>query len=112
MGIGVIHTLMGLVFMRSTLWVLWNERLLNTVNGQPPREATFWFLYAGFLLILLGSLIHRLERNSMAIPPPFVWCLLALTVIGVAVMPISGLWLLVVPAVGLMVRMVPRNDAY
>ncbi len=110
-GIGVIHTVFGLVFMRSTLLILWNERLLNTVNGQPPREATFWFLYAGLLMILLGSLINRLERNGLAIPPLFVWSLFALTVIGVVVMPISGLWLLGAPSVGLVVRMVSRKDA-
>ena len=111
MVVGVIHTLFGLLFMRSTLVILWNERLLNTVNGQPPREATFWFLYAGFLLFLVGSLIHRLEIDGLAAPPLFVWSLLAITVSGVLVMPISGLWLLFVPLVGLLVRMVARKNA-
>ncbi|MCP4654925.1 MAG: hypothetical protein GY856_05845 [bacterium] len=103
-GIGVIHSLFGFVFMRSTLAVLWSEGLFNTVNGQPGREAVFWFLYTGFLLLIMGALVDRLEKSGFGIPPFLAWSFLALTVIGAVVMPISGLWLLVPPVVGMFVR--------
>jgi len=103
-GVGVIHSVFGFVFMRSTLAVLWSEGLFNTVNGQPRREAAFWFLYTGFLLLILGALIDRLERSGFGIPPFLAWSFLVLTVIGGVVMPISGLWLLVPPLVGMFVR--------
>ncbi len=37
-GVGVIHSLFGLVFMRSTLAILWSEGLLNAVTGPARRE--------------------------------------------------------------------------
>jgi hypothetical protein len=40
-AVGVIHSLFGIIFMRTTLSVLWSEGLLNTVDGQPAREAVF-----------------------------------------------------------------------
>jgi hypothetical protein len=40
-AVGVIHLSFGIFFMHTTLAVLWSEGLLNTVNGQPPREAVF-----------------------------------------------------------------------
>jgi hypothetical protein len=103
-GIGIIHCLFGLVFMRSTLALLWSEGLINTVNGQPKREFVFWFLAFGLLAIILGFLIDWMEREGI-IPPPFLgWSLLALTVAVVTIMPISGGWLVFIPAIGLILR--------
>lgn len=103
-GIGVIHSLFGFFFMRGTLAVLWGEGLFNTVNGQPGREAVFWFLYTGFLLLIIGALVDRMERAGFGIPAFLGWSFLALTVVGALIMPVSGLWLLVPPVVGMFHR--------
>jgi hypothetical protein len=94
----------GIVFMRRTLALLWSERLFNTVNGQPAREAVFWFLCTGILLLVTGVLIDNVERRGLAIPSFVTWSFAVLTVIGVVVMPISGIWLLVPPVAGMVVR--------
>ena len=99
-AVGVIHSLFGLAFMKTTLAVLWSERLFNTVNGQPTREAVFWFLYTGFLLLIIGVLIDQTERHRLAVPWFVVWAFVLLTVVGLIVMPISGIWLLLPPVVG------------
>ena len=103
-AVGVIHSLFGFVFMRSTLAVLWSERGFNTVNGQPAREAVFWFLFTGFLLLTVGALIDQVERRGLALPWFVTWSFVLLTVIGVVVMPISGIWLLLPPVVGMLFR--------
>ena len=103
-GVGVIHSFFGFVFMRSTLAILWREGLLNTVNGQPRREAVFWFLLTGFLLLILGGLIDHLERGGLAFPTFLPWSFAVLLGIGILVMPISGIWLLLPPVVGMFVR--------
>jgi len=103
-SVGVIHSLFGFLFMRSTLVVLWSEGVLNTVNGQPPREAVFWFLYTGFLFLIVGVLIDHVERRSLAMPRFLPSGFAVLTVIGIFVMPISGLWLLVPPTAGMLLR--------
>ncbi len=103
-AIGMIHTVFGFVFMRTTLGVLVSEGLVNTVNGEPPREAVFWFLYTGFLLLILGGVIDWLERRQQALPGFLPWAFLVLTVVGAVIMPVSGIWLFVVPLVGLFLR--------
>ena len=103
-AVGVIHTLFGLLFMRSTLAILWSEGLFNTVNGQPAREGVFWFLYTGVLFLIAGVLIDQIERRHLAIPGFVSWAFAVVTVIGVFVMPISGIWLLLPPVVGLLIR--------
>jgi hypothetical protein len=103
-GIGVVHTLFGVVFMRETLALLWSEGLINTVNGQPRREFVFWFLAFGLLAIILGFFLDWTERRGI-VPPRFLgWSLFILTVAVVTIMPISGGWLVFVPAVGLIIR--------
>ena len=101
LGIGVIHTMFGLWFMRRTLAELLAEGLFNTVHGQPTREATFWFLFTGFALLVLGALVHWLETRGIAMPAFLGWSLLVLTAAGIFVMPASGFWLLLAPVAGL-----------
>jgi hypothetical protein len=103
-AVGVIHLSFGLVFMHDTLGLLWAEGLWNTVNGQPPREAVFWFLCTGIMLLIVGVLVNQGERESHAIPRFVTWSFAALTVIGVVVMPISGIWLMIPPAIGMAIR--------
>ena len=109
-AVGVIHSLFGIFFMRSTLATLWSEGLLNTVNGQPAREALFWFLCTGIMLLIVGVLINQVERGRLAIPRFVAWSFAGLTTIGVIVMPISGIWLLIPPAAGMVIRRRPPTE--
>jgi hypothetical protein len=102
-AVGVIHLSFGVIFMHETLAVLWSERLWNTVNGQPPREAVFWFLCTGIMLLIVGVLVNQAERQRPAIPRFVTWMFAALTLIGVVVMPISGIWLMIPPAIGMVI---------
>ena len=109
-GIGIIHCLFGVVFSRSTLALLWSEGLINTVNGHPEREFAFWFLAFGLLAIILGSFINWTERKGI-IPPPFLgWSLFVLTVAVVTIMPLSGGWLVFIPALGAIIRSRTRTS--
>ncbi len=90
--------------MRSTLAILWSEGLLNTVNGQPRREAVFWFLATGLLLLILGGLVDHLEKSNLPIPNFLPWSCAVLTGIGIVVMPISGIWLFSPPVIGMFFR--------
>lgn len=109
-AVGVIHLSFGVIFMHTTLALLWSEGLVNTVNGQPRREAVFWFLCAGIMLLLVGVLVNQAEREGLAIPRFVTWSIAALTLIGVVVMPISGIWLLIPPAAGMVFRRRQSTD--
>jgi hypothetical protein len=98
--VGVVHTVFGLVFHFQIHLQLASGGFFNTVNGQLDRELAFWFVYWGLMAMLLGYLVDWVERRRWPLPRFLGWALLALTVMTVFVMPISGLWLMLPPAVG------------
>ena len=102
--IGVIHSVFGFAVLHSTLAELVSEGLVNTVNGQPMREFTFWFLFFGFLAIIFGAFVDWCERQQINLPHFFGWSFFALTLAIVVIMPASGGWIMFVPAVGAILR--------
>ncbi|MEO1261347.1 MAG: DUF6463 family protein [Bacteroidota bacterium] len=103
-AIGGIHTVFGIVFLRPTLLELWQEGLFNTVNGQPVREACFWFLFAGAAMAMIGALVNHLEKQGTSFPRFLGWSLLTIAVSVVFIMPASGGWLMLVPAIGALLK--------
>ncbi len=99
--IGIVHSAFGFIVFRDILAELGRELLLNTVDGQPDREAAFWFLFSGFSLLIIGGLIHWIEQRQLALPLFLKWSFLAITLLGCFIIPKSGFWLLLVPAVGM-----------
>lgn len=98
LGVGCVHSLFGLIVFRDTWAILAAEGFVNTVNGQPEREFPFWFLATGILTLLLGALVDHLEARREPLPRFLGWGLFLFTAAVLAIMPISGGWLLV-PAV-------------
>jgi len=102
--IGIIHSVFGFVFFHSTIIEVFYDGFVNTVNMQPMREWGFWFLFFGFLLIILGLLVDWCERKKLSLPKFFGWMLLVFTSLLVIIMPFSGGWLMFIPSIGLIVR--------
>ncbi|WP_212002982.1 DUF6463 family protein [Chitinophaga sp. HK235] len=100
-GIGIIHSIFGLIAFRNILGQLFREGLFNTVTTQFDRNAAFWFLFAGFILILLGIFMDDAEKKQHPIPRALGWGLLMITLPSVVILPASGLWLLFIPAIGI-----------
>lgn len=101
MVIGVIHSVVGFVEGRGIIGELFREGLFNSVNDQPERQAAFWFLFGGFVIIIMGGCIDWIERRDIEMPPFLKWSFLALIIVGCVMIPASGFWLLLVPAAGL-----------
>ena len=70
------------------------ELVVDGAGTDFVRLAWFWFLITGFVLLVLGDLAHRLERQGVALPASLGWQLGALGVVGVLAIPASGFWLL------------------
>lgn len=102
--VGVIHSVFGFAVFNSTMAEIVSEGLINTVNGQPMREFVFWFISFGILIILFGLMIDWCERRNLKLPKFLGWSLFAFTSILVTIMPISGGWLMFIPAVGLIIK--------
>ncbi len=69
------------------------------LNGQMKYEdfAAFWFFYFGILLIPLGILVNYVEQESRGIPKNFIWAYLIVVLIGVYMIPFSGMTFLMLP---------------
>jgi len=107
--IGIVHSIFGFVVFRSEISQIFSEGLVNSVDGQPDREAAFWFLFFGFLGIITGLVIDWCEDTVGTLPGFLGWSLFAFTVLFVIIMPKSGAWMLLVPAVGAIWRSLDGN---
>ena len=68
--------------------------VIDAVKNDMGRELAFWFLICGIVLILFGLTLQHYLRETQKPAPAFLgWCLLVFTVVGCAVVPVSGFWL-------------------
>jgi hypothetical protein len=104
LAIGVLHTLVGLAIFRSTLADLAAEGFVNSLRGHPVRELAFWFLFFGLVVLLLGALVDWCEQRDVPLPAFLGLGRLVLAVVCVTFIPVSGGWLLLVPAVGALLQ--------
>ncbi len=94
---GVLHLLVGLFFFAGPLAAIAGDGF-GAVGPDPAskafdREAAFWFMLFGVMLLMLGGLTHWAQARTGTLPLFLGWSLLALGVIGVVMMPASGFWL-------------------
>lgn len=110
-GIGILHSIFGLVMFRGTFADLIRDGLVNTVNVQPERGFAFWFVAIGLFWLLLGAVLDQYERGGHSLPRFLGSALGALSLTGVIIMPISGWWLFFIPASALLFRSRNRGGA-
>lgn len=94
MAVAALHTLFALAFLHKPMLDIVQRGIFNTVGQDPMTAAAAWFLLFGALLALLALAITPLERmgNYGALRRQG-WGLIALSVLGVILMPTSGFWL-------------------
>lgn len=105
-GVGVLHSLLGLFVFAAPLRQLIDSGWLNALGSRDPmRNLAFWFVFGGVFTVLVGYLIDWIERLPGAVVPrPAGWTLLVTAVVGVFLAPLSGFWLVFPPAVGVLVQ--------
>ena len=70
-----------------------------SVGADLGRGAITWFLLFGFGLALIGLLAHEVERSGARVSRAFAVSLGGLCLLGAFLMPASGFWLGLVPAI-------------
>ena len=97
--IGILHTGIGLAEHRGVLREMVRDGTIDAVEGDPEREAAFWFITCGVSLVLMGWLT-RWARRRMGTLPSFVGpALLGIGTAGFTLMPRSGFWAVLVAAI-------------
>jgi hypothetical protein len=108
--IGIAHLLFGispLVFGKqfiefaNKLFFKISDGLLELpfLNGQINYEnfAAFWFFYFGILLIPLGIILDYVEKDNRLIPNTFIWSYFIVVLVGVYMIPLSGMAFFMLP---------------
>jgi hypothetical protein len=80
-------------------------KICNGANEAPfvpghkiyETMAAFWFFYFGIFLIILGLLVHSLERNRRTLPHSFTVGYLVFVLIGSYMIPASGMTYFMLP---------------
>jgi hypothetical protein len=105
MAVAGAHTLLGAIVFRDPLATLVERGVVNEAGADPAIALAVWFLLFGFALFIGGLAIGALERSPRGqLPVSLGWSLLALAVVGVTLMPMSGFWLAFPPALAIIVR--------
>ncbi len=96
--IGTLHTLLGIIKFSKSFTEMISKGLINSASTIEDGLA-FWFTFTGVLFILLGYLTNYLEQNGLTVPKPLGWILIASSIVGVIIFPISGFWIVFFPAI-------------
>lgn len=102
MGVALLHTTFAFVVAGKHYQQMLTSGLINSANS-PQANLAIWFLLFGVLLFITGLLLLTLERAQQRLSRLAIYSLLALTVLGVTVLPASGFWLMFPPIVALII---------
>ena len=104
-AVSVLHTLFGLIAFGPVLRTMLNVGLWNSVGSNAMRGAVAWFLVSGGFMLVGGLAIDLCERSNDTLPLRVIgWALLVVTLIIILLMPVSGAWLLLPPAIAMILR--------
>lgn len=99
-GVAAIHTLFAVVVFGDTLQLIAARGVFNSVGTDPTIGAVSWFVLFGFCLGCLGLAIDVMERAGQRSRAVGV-CALLMVLLGIVLMPASGFWLGLPPALAL-----------
>jgi hypothetical protein len=103
-ALAIIHTVFAVVVFGNVLASIIQRGVFNTVGKDPTTGAVVWFVLFGVALFICGLAVSALERSNSSLPRSLGWSLMALIALGVVLMPASGFWLAIPPAIAIFVR--------
>jgi len=103
MAIGALHTAVGLAMGSAPLRRMLAAGWIGTPDVAFDQMAIFWFLWFGWMLMLLGGAIRVLEQRG-GVPIPLILATGAMCVAGGLSMPASGFWLGLAPVFTVLYR--------
>lgn len=102
MTVGVLHLPVALVKHHAAWRDVAAAGVFDVVQGHVARGHAAWFLVAGLLLLLLGAQIDAMEGARLRPPRWHGALMLTVAAFVLVLMPRSGTWLLLPPALALL----------
>ena len=100
-AMGILHMLVGVLLFSNELLSIWDFGLLRGLRWGYSELAAFWFLIFGWLMVTTGLLLRATADHEPAWRASR-WVAISLVVVPVLtglILPVSGLWLLLIPGV-------------
>jgi hypothetical protein len=92
-GIALLHTVFGFIFFPAQIADVLGAGVLNAVTeAYWDRNAAFWYFVFGAMLALYGAMTQWVIEAVGRLPRFWGWGFLALCVVGIVCMPVSGFW--------------------
>ncbi len=104
LAVAAIHTLFAAIVFPPQLEEIVRRGVIDSVGTDPMAGAVAWFVLFGAVLALLGWAVLLVERHAAPAPRllrPLGLGVLALALLGIALMPASGFWLVLPPALAM-----------
>ncbi|MBD1867115.1 hypothetical protein H6F95_07305 [Cyanobacteria bacterium FACHB-471] len=113
---GVLHALITGWQFADPLMDIVQAGWFNAVAPHPlapfyDREDAFWCMMITPFLLLIGQLCCWAQTNNVALPSFPGWILLLTAVVGITLEPISGLWLILPPALLILANSHNRKES-
>ena len=103
MGVAALHTGFAAIVFGKVLRTMAERGLFNSVGADPLVGAVTWFVLCGFVLALLSLAVTALEHSGQTVAlRKLGFGLLLLCALGIVLMPASGFWLAIVPALAML----------
>ena len=95
-AVGVVHVLVAPIFYSEAVRSIVDAGVVASVeaneNVKDLRGSGFWYVTAGLVTVMFGTLLSWTERRDGTLPWFVGWMLLALGVWGCVLLPASPFW--------------------
>jgi hypothetical protein len=104
MIVSILHGIVGIFFYAPQWQAIAQDGWFNVIAPNPftpifDREDAFWFMFLTPFIFLIGKLCVWVDQQKLHLPISFSITILATVLVGLFLMPISGFWLALLPAV-------------
>ena len=107
--IGGIHIVYGVYHFHCELLAFIRSGVWNAAVKETDGPLAFWFIGIGFLAALLGFLTDWVEKKVGVLPPFLGRVLLIYSIVGVILLPVSGIWLILITSVFAILKSQPEK---
>lgn len=105
MVVAFLHTIAAAWMFSGPLLDIAGRGVFNSVQGDPAKGRAAWFVLFGAALALVAVALTALERQGDSKTLRALGLgLLLLSITGAVLMPVSGFWLAMPPAIALWMR--------
>jgi hypothetical protein len=109
-AVSIVHTIFAVVVFPKVILQIFLDGVFDSIGVDPLRGAVAWFVLFGLVLFGLGLAINIIEDRSHGdIPVSIGFSLLFVILLGIVLMPISGFWLALPPALVIIYKRSKRD---